>query len=264
MCSILQSCSVVTQKQLEGIILFDTDAEEQLRRIRSNLDSCAQTDDVERRVFHADFDSARVAGSVADLSTVAAVKSRVQQRASDEGWLKRGANRDVSGLDMISTHREDKVRARLARALEDHNGLLTTEAGITAEQMLRDCCSASGLAATKSAHDDLPIHQHGWAMWWAVRDGSLTASTLPLLPARLGLAPTPDLPIKYLLMPVAGAVANLPRFADSGGDPYWLPGGRTRPIEQCPAGFDGLDEFLVDRVAVRSLRQPFVAYIRTI
>lgn len=101
-------------------------------------------------------------------------------------------------------------------------------------------------------------------MWIAALDEEAMLGNLQLLPARLGLAPDPVLPTSYVLMKVSTDQGALPRFADSGGFPYWRPGGVTHPISLCPAGHLGFPELVIDGIQVRHVNGPLLEYERSV
>ena len=144
--------------------------------------------------------------------------------------------------------------------------LSMADATLIASQLFLDLCSDSSFAVAKDAHHDIPLHRHGSPMWLAIADDNEPEmeDQLHHFPARLGLAPDLDLLVPYVLMRLAVVDGYVPRFADSGGYPYWRPGGVTEPIEQYPLTLKGFTEVVADRVTATALRRPSVRYVRTV
>lgn len=247
---------------------FDADAKAQFQAIQQNLKACAQTPDAERAHL-AGVISTSVAGvTEADvtLDHVNLIQTAVRASAERNDLYFKGAPTAASGLSTFSTRREDKLQKGLAFALKAEDpSLLVTDAMLIANDIVLRLSAAVTSGLARIDYGQLPLHVHGTPMWIAVLEASEASAIredVAYPPARLGLAPESDRPVRYVLMAIHTSESFRPRFADSGAYPYWEPGGKTRPLEQCPAGLNGLAEVVVNNVRVGSIRDYVVIYER--
>lgn len=248
---------------------FEIDALAQVGAINANLVGCSQTLDPERAALTADIDSVITGVAVAafQLEHVHSIKSQVFNRALSEEWFFLGTAFGGGRSRFYNTRRADQARQGYAfglRAIDDD--LSPSDAFDVASELLAELSSTSSFVSGKSSMPELPLHRHGTPMWLAVPESEVALSDddLSLLPARLGLDPTESVQARYIFIEVSAEECFVPRFADSGAYPYWKPGGKTAPIETCPAGLTGFTEVVGNGLTLSNLSSPFRQYLRKI
>ena len=133
-----------------------------------------------------------------------------------------------------------------------------------AQQLLTDLEAMTSLREAKQLFADLSLQFPNSAIMWL-------ANPLPafpkfdedigILPARLGLRPKRE---RYVLIWVRVINCLIPRFADSGGDEYWSPGGTTAPIDDCPKHCSGFDESVAQPLSLSAIYMPVIRFNRTV
>jgi len=252
-------------------VAFDDDATVQIATIRTNLARCNQTVPPERVALSAIIDSAIgvATGGDVTLAHVQSLGAAVRKLVEHEGWYLLGAPAPVPiGTDTVySARREDKLRKWLMRAVVASDPTLTTaESDVIAADLIANLCSAvTFLVAKTSENSTLPLHAPGFPMWLGIeddRDPPLLDS-IKHLPSRLGLQPDSLPGQRYVLLRLSPpAVCLRPRFADSGGYPYWRATGKTQPIETCPSHLPGIQEVVSDRLRISSLAEAAIVFHR--
>jgi hypothetical protein len=246
---------------------YHDDGPRQLGRIRSNLASCRHTSAAERDAFQADIVGACV-GTADDSVTVgdiSNVKHALRRRALGKDLLLQGEPRQhMSGISLLNTKTEDHFMNICSLNLQDRFGLDPGAAEDVAQELLTELESQVTLLEAMRVYAGLELQKTGSPLMWLANPSTATPAhdhDLGLLPARLGLKPAPA---RHVLFQVTAPECLTARFADSGGDEYWLPGGSTAPIEECPTDHSGLEECVVKPLTLSALRAPMVRFDRTI
>jgi len=246
---------------------FDDDAAAQIQRIKANLAGCSQTTARERKSLRATIaaQTRRERHEDLTIADIQQVQSAVRSKVATERWYFRGnVQSDMAIKSLYSTQTEIRMEKIFLQGLQVNNPELTSsEALDVAQQLMDDLTANPTYAGAKLYHGALPLHEHASPMWLVDPDSAkpLADAALELLPARLGIAPRRT---RYVLLALSARTCHSPRFADSGAYPYWRPGGKTFPIEQCPKGYEGFDEVVSDGITISNLRRPLRRYQRTI
>lgn len=247
---------------------FDSDAPAQIQRIRQNLNECDQTPAGEKSTLLATIEAEVGAGrdSVLAIRDIRKVQTAVRNAVASSEWYFKGRPRhDADRKLLYSTQSEIGLEDKFIRDLQrTRPDLSEADAMDIAQSLISNIFSDSGLTVAKSNHRSLLLHLYGQPIWLAdpVSGNPNADNDITLLPARLGLNPHPT---RYVLLKLHVDARFTPRFADSGAYPYWRPGGKTNPIEQCPSAYnDGFDETIGDGVTVSALVAPIIRYERTI
>lgn len=241
--------------------MFDDDAAAQLLVIGNNLAGCRQTRDPERSILRTTID-----GEVADpaeLGHILRVQQAVRIRVLQEKWYFLGQQRpELNSKTLLSTQSEFSFEQICAEGLLSiRPSLHVSEAHEIALRILSDLGDPLLFELTREDNGAVPLHRHGTPMWLADPDSASDFAAIGLLPARLGLAPRSG---PYILLFPKATNCHVPRFSDSGGYPYWRPGGRTCPLEQCPPGCDGFIEVVADRLTIAALLKAPGRFSRTV
>ena len=249
------------------MLLFDDDPAAQIQRIRANLDGCSQTAAAERDILRTTIDAETrgIDDQELEIANISQVGSAVRRLAAQEKWYCGGQSQpEMATKSLYSTQTELRFEQVFLQGLQqDDSELTSSEALAIAQQLMTDLLANPTFAAAKHAHGALPLHQHGTPMWLADPDSTAIHpdTNIALLPARLGLAPRRA---RYVLVVVTPPACCSPKFADSGAYPYWRPGGKTLPIDQCPRECDGMAESVSDGVSIRHMRRPAIRYQRAV
>ena len=243
---------------------FEINATAQIRRIRENLLKCTQTKNDERATFQQAIDKSVDGKADDDIEIVQVKKAKdaIRNLAETQDLFLRGKiNSDWSGISLYSTKTEQSLVAIYVRTLNNMPDITASEAEEIAQQLIYELEDQLIMKDRRDTYRDLPLHYITAPMWLTkpTADSAVFSADIELLPARLGMAPFPG---RYVLMGVIARECRIPRFADSGGYPYWRPGGMTQPIAQCPSAKSGLAEAVSEALYLSDLIQPLVRYIR--
>lgn len=245
---------------------FDDDAAKQIAAIRANIAGCTQTAAADQAALLELLDR-HIAGRSdmeLDLDDIRSIQDLLSSFAVSNGLFFKGTHFPGTGRNFYNTRPEVKVKRCLMSGLKE-KGLSITDAEEVTERLMDDLADPRDLVYYKSQYGSLPVHWHGYPVWLALPDtGEDLVSNVDVLPARLGLAPEKAIPVRYVLMTFSATDCHVPRFADSCGYPYWIPGGSTKPLEQCPADLTGIRERIADGLRLNNISGPNLYFVRTV
>jgi hypothetical protein len=246
---------------------FDSDWRAQHDAVRRNLADCAATSDPERAELAACIDGVVSGRDLAALGEgdISQIQKEIRDRVAARRWYLQGnVQYDAEINIMLHTRQQGSFENSFARGLVARDSSLSQpEASTIAAALVDDLQDGTSFVAARDAYGDVSFARHPSPVW-AADPGSATPehlANLPLLPARLGLGPNPG---HYVLLTIRRPQWRSPRFADSGGYPYWRPGGVTLPIEQTPDGNSGFAEYVTHDLKLRDLTAPLQLYERII
>ena len=238
-----------------------------LQQIRSNLENCSETTSPERELLENTLRQA--VESTKSFSDPAkrlwAICDRLGNQARINRLFFNGSPAKFVSIETHVVHTKplnrfrSNIQVRLADEVDfDTAETLTNEICVELQRprpwrILQSNPTLSALA----------MHDHGTPFWVADPTPSTPAvdNDLTLYPARAGLAPQVA---EYVFLRLHCNKGQVPRFADSQGYPYWRPGGKTQPIKECPEGYSGLPEAVVDQVRIANLSSSIVTFDRSI
>ena len=246
---------------------YHEDGPLQLSRIQSNLAGCRQTETQERSLLQEAIVKACAgkAHQAVDVSDISNVKSALWQRASTDRLLLCGSRKpDLTGTTLLHTKTEAHFMNDCSLNLQHQFKLDPGQAEDVAQELLTELASKLSLAEARRVYAGLGLQRSNSPLIWLADPVSAAPphdDNLGLLPARLGIRPGHD---RYLLFKIAATECRTARFADSGGYEYWLPGGSTAPIEDCPPGYSGLEECVALPLTLWAIRSPVVRFVRAV
>jgi len=200
-------------------------------------------------------------GNVAGPSAkhIWSIQSAVRRYAQSNSLLFRGDEVTPPANEYISTRSEQAIRGSWSQKLAVDRNLTLADAEIVAADIINELEDPARFRLAVHSMPSMPLCGSIGPMWIAdpTSSNQLPEVNLSALRLRLGIEARPT---KQVLLRIASTSCWIPRFADSGGYPYWRPGGRTEPTEDCPAGLDGFDEYVVEAKVISDLTGPFLRY----
>ena len=244
---------------------YHEDYERKITDIRNNISTCTQTSPAERRSFLKAIDvvtSSKVGKP--EKSTLETIERSIRNIAHTRGLLLKGTKRnELSNQDLWHTTPSIRFELKIgeiALSGDPDLALDATSLGAKIRGIIDKLQSPSMFAIQKAELGGKKLQATAQPLWL----GDPKTSTPPIatpadFPACAGLAPTTG--THYCLV-VQHMEPLLPRFADSGGYPYWRPGGRTLPIPESPYKI-GIFEAIVGDLGINMLAAPISDFYRS-
>lgn len=226
-------------------------------RILLNLADCMQTLDEEKRTYKELIESVMQRHGKNIVTAVSEIMKEVARRVGQEKHYFRGtASNFHKQCDVWHTKRSTYLEARLEKEISRTSHGSDYSASNDAKDIIAKLRSPGQWLNAAGSSGFLPIHEIGTPCWVADPTSGDPEPSVhkEYYPARAGIAPDQDGIYEYVLLPLRiPGPATYPRFADSGGYPFWRPGGRTEPISGCPDSFSGFEEAVTDQVTLACL-----------
>ncbi|MFH1871974.1 MAG: hypothetical protein ABIK82_09335 [Pseudomonadota bacterium] len=226
-------------------------ASSEIEQVLANLTGCLQTTEDERRELDALIKGV-VGRHPGEQDVIDAVMRALSQWAMSKGMYFRGAASSFHKDRYVwHTKQEGRLRYSLAKSIGQKAKGSDDRAFKEANEIMNQLRAFDRWRVAVTNNSGVALHFFGAPFWIADPDSGKPHPSVKktYYPARAGLAP--DIDRKYVLLQLKiPKDASVPRFADSNGYPYWRPGGRTYPIEGCPAELSGFDEAVTNGVTL--------------
>lgn len=245
---------------------YHEDYQQKILDIRNNIAACPQTSAAERGRFLKAIDVVLDAMvGIPEESTLEAIEGSFQHISCTMGLLLKGTKQKAIANQELwhttpSIRFENQIKS-IMMAKDDALALDSKTLQKNVETLIGKLQTSTMFQIHKSELGNHKLQAIARPLWL----GDPKSSTPPVsdpadYPACAGIAPTTG--THYRLI-VRHPAPLLPRFADSGGYPYWRPGGRTLPIPESTYKM-GICEAVVGDLCVDMLAAPISDFYRLI